>query len=481
MNPFTANPLNQLSVLSLEDVKKIHEASLRILSEAGVLVESDEAVHLFETAGATAEKRADGYLVKLPPALIESCIESAPKDIVWYGRVPGRDYDSSKGNVAFSTFGECVKIIDPATKEVRATRKEDVAGITKVCDFFDEIAVVERACGSLDLPAAVQPAHNFDAMVRSTSKAIFLAAVNRENAETIVEMAQAVAGGEGKLRERPFLNFFVCPVSPLILGQGCCDVAITAARAGVGVATIPMSLSGATSVATLAGVVAQHNAEVLATLALTQLAAKGTRFFYCSMTTIMDLKYMIPATGAPEHSLIGGAVVKMAQHYGLPSWIGGGVSDSKLPDAQAGYEYALGALFGALSGASITYGAGALESCLLIDYAKLVMDCESLGFIRRLLAGIAVDDETLALDLILRKGPKVDFIMEDHTLDHMHEQTPVRAFSRIPRDSWAQKGALPADEAAYLRAAEILKTHEVEPLPDGVAGKLDSILASRLK
>jgi trimethylamine--corrinoid protein Co-methyltransferase len=374
-----------------------------------------------------------------------------------------------------------VKILERNSGEARETRKEDLAGITRICDYFDEIAVVERACGSLDFAPPMQPLHNFEAMVKNTSKAIFIGAVSRENARLMIDMARAVAGGDAQLRARPFLNLFVCPVSPLSMGKDGCEITIEAARAGIGVAVIPMALAGATSVVTLAGTVVNHNCEVLATLVLAQLAAKGTRFFYCSMSTIMDLKHMIATTGAPEHPLIGAAATKMANLYGLPIWIGAGVSDSKLPDAQSGYEFGIGTLLGALAGANIIYGAGALESCLLIDYAKLVMDCETLGFIRRMLDGMRVDDDTLAFDIISGKGPKGDFLREKHTFSHMREQTPTKVFDRFTRDTWIKNGAKRADETAYARADEILKEHHAAPLPEGADEAMAKIIANRTK
>jgi trimethylamine--corrinoid protein Co-methyltransferase len=220
---------------------------------------------------------------------------------------------------------------------------------------------------------------------------------------------------------------------------------------------------------------------VLASLVLAQLAAKGARFCYCSMSTIMDLRHMIGATGAPEHPLIGSIIVKLAAYYGLPSWIGGGVSDSKLPDAQSGYEYGIGTLLGALAGANIIYGAGALESCLLIDYAKLVMDCEALSYIRRILDGVRVDDHTLAVDAIAAVGPKNNFLGEVHTLDFMREQVAVNVFDRGNRSKWELDGARTTADTAYARARELLAEHRPEPLPAGAAEAIAKLIADREK
>ncbi len=218
--------------------------------------------------------------------------------------------------------------------------------------------------------------------------------------------------------------------------KDCCEIIMTASSLGAGIAIIPMALAGATSTATLPGTIANHNAEVLAAIMLAQLTQKGTRCTYCSISTIMDLKLMVGAVGAPELGMISAATTKMAQYYNLPSWIGAGLSDSKLPDAQAGYEFAINALLGALSGANIVYGAGALESALTIDYAKLVMDGEAMGYIRKIINGIDITPETLALDIIHEVGPGGEFLTHEHTFAHLKDQSQVKIFNRQTRTAW---------------------------------------------
>jgi trimethylamine--corrinoid protein Co-methyltransferase len=175
--------------------------------------------------------------------------------------------------------------------------------------------------------------------------------------------------------------------------------------------------------------------------------------------------------------MISAATVKMAQFYNLPSWIGAGLSDSKVPDAQAGYEFGINALTGALSGANIVYGAGALEAALTVDYAKLVLDCEGMKYIRKILGGIEVTEDTLALDVIHQVGPGGEFLNQKHTYDNMRTQSQVDVFSRGTRSAWAAAGGRDAAQAAYEKAAHILKTHQVTPLSDGAEEKIAKIIA----
>ncbi len=397
------------NILTPDQILALHNATLEILKVTGIKVESTAAAKVFEEAGASVVYHHDYAIAKFPSYLVEQCIDWAAKSPVFFGRCKDKDFAARAHSVGFSTFGECVKIIDLETGKIRKSQKKDVAGITKVCDYLDEIVVMERPCCSQDCPSATQPLHNLEAMIHNTSKAIFIAAVNAENCKRMVEMAAAVSGGMEKFRERPFLNIFVCPTSPLTMVKDCCEIIMSAANLGAGIAIIPMALAGATSVATLPGTIANHNAEVLAALMLAQLTRKGTLCTYCSISTIMDLKLMVGAVGAPELGMISAATTKMAQFYNLPSWIGAGLSDSKLPDAQAGYEYAINALLGAMAGANIVYGAGALESALTIDYAKLIMDGEAMKYIRKIINGINITPETLASISSMKSGPAASF------------------------------------------------------------------------
>ena len=464
-------------IINAEQVNMIHEATLELLRHTGIRIDSMEAAEIFEKNGADVT-RYDGYAVaKFPSHIVAECLQWAARPLIFYGRVPERDFAAFKNNVGFSTFGECVKIIDLETKEIRDCKKEDLAGVTKVCDYMDEIVVVERACGALDYPSEVQPLHNLEAMMKNTSKAIFIGAVNGRNCKKMIEMAYAAAGGESAFRDRPFLNIFVCPTSPLRLGKECAEQIIEAAKGGAGIAIIPMALAGATSTVTLAGTVLSHNAEVLVSVMLAQMVKKGARCTYCSMSTIMDLKHMISATGSPEQSMISAATVKLAQRYNLPSWIGAGLSDSKLPDAQAGYEFGINALTGALSGANIVYGAGALEAALTVDYAKLVLDCEGMNYIRKILGGIKVTEETLALDIIHHVGPGGEFLNQKHTYDNMRIQSHVDVFSRNTRSAWTAAGSKDASAVAYEKAKQILEKHQVALLPEGAEEQIAKIIA----
>jgi len=467
-----------LNTFTAEQLDLIHFASLEILREVGVKVEMPEAVEIFAAAGCRVEKHGEDAIVKIPSHVVEDCLRWAPRSIVFYGRDSRDDYAVDGKRTGASPFGENVQVIDRVSRQVRKSVKLDLAQATQLCDYYNQVPMVERCMCSGDQVPGAQVLHNFQAMVGSTSKHLLLSWGTEETAKKILEMGYAVAGGREAFEKRPFVTAFVCPTSPLVLVKQCCEGTITAARGGAAVAIIPMALSGATAPATLGGTLVQHNAEVLSTLVLAQLTRKGTPTMYCTCSTIMDLRFAMAAVGAPEWGMLSAALARVAQYYKLPFWGNGGQSDSKLVDAQAGYEAAMTMLLTTLSGANITYGAGCLESGLTFDFAKFVLDMEAFTRVQKMVAGIDLSDEALALDIIKEVGPGGEFMTHPHTYQHMKEMSQAKVFDRRNRQTWQElSGGLDATERAYAEADRVLAEHKPMPLPEGAMTAMDGIIA----
>ena len=240
---------------------------------------------------------------------------------------------------------------------------------------------------------------------------------------------------------------------------------------------VPSALAGGTGPVTLAGTIVQTLAELLCGLVLAQITRKGVNVTFGSCSTIMDLKTGLASTGAPEWGLVGAAVAQMANYYRIPCRVGAGVSDSKLPDAQAAYQFTLNALPLSLAGANMIFGAGGIDSGLAFDYAKLIMDHECIGHIRKMLEGVRVDSETMALDLIHEIGPGGTFLTHDHTLERTRTQSIAKLFDRQTRKAWMESAdGKDLTERAYARAMDILKTHQPPALLDGAAETIDGLV-----
>lgn len=467
-----------LTAFTDEEIKTIHEATLKVLCQTGIMVENQKALEIFYAAGAKIHMEKGYGIVKIPNSMVDESIQSTPRNGLFYGRRPEDDYFTNKNSVAFTAgFGEHVRIIDPETRKIRPTTKQDLADITRIQDALNVTPVVERAACSGDQLPAAQSVHNYSAMVQNTSKHCFLGFGSRKNAEKIIEIAKIAAGGEEQLKKRPIVTGFVCPTSPLSLVNEACESIITCAESGIGIAIIAMSLSGASSPATLAGVVVQHNVEVLSALILAQLTRKGTPCVYCGCSTIMDLRLACSPVGVPEHAVLNVAWAKLAQFYQLPSLVGGCATDSKTTDAHQAYDFTLTAMPPALAGADIIFGLGAIDSVLTFDYAAMILGAEQAERILRVGNGISVSDENIAVDLIHQIGPGGEYLTHRHTFEHMREMSSAGLFNRFNRADWENKmRSKPIRELAYEKAERILKEHTPMQLPDESVKQIEALI-----
>jgi len=459
-----------LSAHSRDEMDSIHYATLQILQDTGIKVMSDAALEVFHAGGASVERFGDYGIVKIPSYLVEDSAYWAPRSIVYDARNPKDDYVAEPNRVGFTTFGGCINVIDPASRQPRRATKQDCAEITRVCDYLDEICVAERTVNSTDVPNETQSVHNLEAMISNTGKHIFLGADSARALNVMVDLAAESVGGRDVFERRPIFTVGVCPRSPLTLPENTCEVIMESAKIGVGIMVMPMALAGGTSPVTMAGTLAIHNAEVLSSIVLAQLMRKGLPCTYGSSSTILDLRFGTTAIGAPEYGMINASIAKLAQYYRLPSFVGGGASDSKVPDIQSGYEFTLSATLSALAGANIVFGSGVLEQGMAMDYAKLVIDAEMIRMVHTAISGVTISDETLAFDVIHEVGPGGAYISHDHSFNSMRYQSRAELFDRRTRDNWMEKTRGEAmRERAYETAAEILENHQPYPLPEGAA------------
>lgn len=308
------------NALSEEALYAIHAASLEVLKDIGVKVESEEARQIFADGGCFIE----GDIVKFPAHVVEDAIRTAPSTVLLAARNPKNDYHIKQNKVTFVNFGEGVNVIDPYTKEYRRSTKADLEKITRLADSMDILPCAYRAVASQDVAGPVQALHNMEAMLHNTSKHIFIGPDGKKNIEKIIDMMAFIAGGRDELKKRPLVTFNLCPTSPLQLNPTATDALILGAKAGIPCNIISMALSGATSSVTLAGTLVTHNAEVLSGVVLSQLTEKGAPILYASSTSIMDMRHLTTPVGAPELGMISNAVAQLAKYYMLPSFVAGG-------------------------------------------------------------------------------------------------------------------------------------------------------------
>lgn len=310
-----------IAPLSAGDVDQIHLASLEVLERTGVWVQDDDALDVFADGGCRVDRET--RMVQIPPHVIEEAAASTPATFTMYGRDPGNTVVFGGDRIHFMNFGEAVRVNDLGTGENRDSTKADVALAAKLVDWADQIDVWLTGLVPRDVTAELPTLHAVDAALTNLTKPILCGPASKPEFQSVFDLAAAVAGGTDELREKPLIAAGSCTVSPLQLCREGTDNWLGSARAGIPTMIMAMAMAGGSGPQTLAGTLVMDNAEVLAAVAMTQLAGKGTPVLFASSTLAMDLRFGGAALGTPEATLLNAAFAQMAQRYQIPCWVQG--------------------------------------------------------------------------------------------------------------------------------------------------------------
>ncbi|RLE07602.1 hypothetical protein DRZ78_02705 [Candidatus Aerophobetes bacterium] len=463
------------NILSPAEIRKIHDTSIRILSEIGVKVNNDEILDLLSDAGALVNKETK--VVRIPEHLVMEGIEKSKKEHVLYGRGVGKIAKFGYGKQLFmSTAGQYIWI-DETTKERRPGTLNDSRTAILIGDALEGIDIVGAFVLPAEIPSKVRDIHLYAELIKNTEKPCFTWINNGKTAKYIIEMFKVIAGGEEKLRNKPMVEAFVEPISPLQFGKEGLEILIEFAKLRLPVGFGPMAMTMATAPATLAGTVAQENAEILAGVTISQVISPGLPVTYWGIPHIMD-----PATGnisfgSPEQGLMAVAITELAKSYGFPVGINVGLTDSKLPDVQNGLERGMTLLLGALAGADIFGHMGIVGADQGASLAELVINDEMISYLRRIMRGFNINKETLAFEVIKRVNIGGHFLEDEHTLKHFRKELwSPELFDRDSWEIWKQKGGDTILEGAIKKKEMILREHKVRPLDQDIANQIDEIV-----
>ncbi len=457
--------------LSDDQLARIHAASLEILERTGARLHDEEAVALFEKAGADV---TDGNLVRIPSYLVEWALRTAPKTIALCSRDGSRAMRLEGHNVYYGPGSDCPNVIDLETGERRTARLADVRNGVRLCDALPNIDFIMSFCMAQDVPQEVSDRYQMREILLNSTKPSMFVTLSMAGARDAVDMARAVAGGAYALRRRPITSCYVNVTGPLRHNQESLQKLLYFSEIGLPFSYIPVVLRGLNGPVTLAGALALGNAGELVGVVLSQLKREGAPIIVSGGTNDMvDMRSLVGAYAAPESRV---TFMEMVHYHGLPMFGLGGASDSKLPDEQAAAEAALSLLTETLAGSHMVHDVGYLASGMLASFEQVVICDELINWVRRFVEGVVVDDETLALDLIDKLGPDGDYVSADHTLDHFREDYYPVILDRQNIDRWEKKGSKTLRERAVERAREILVEHEPEPLPGDLAAELDRIV-----
>ena len=454
---------------------QIHMAILEILRHTGVRVHEAEALTLLQDAGCVVE---DTNLVKFPASVVEDALSSVPPRIALCDRTGKARMYMEERRTYFGTGSDLPYILDLETGERRSSLLSDVEDTARLADSLPNLDFVMSMALPSDVPPETSDRRSFLAMMENTVKPIVFTAWDEAGLADIVKMAQVVAGGAEQLALNPFILAYLEPVSPLQHAQAAVRKLLLMAEYGLPVVYAPGSVDGATAPVTPAGSLAMSGAEALSGLAIAQLKRKGTPFVWGSGAGPLDMRTAVCSYGAPEFMLHCMGMAELGHHYyHIPVWGFSGCSDSKLPDMQAGIESALWILWTAFSGANLVHDIGYIESGLTCSHEMIVICDEVISFVRRLMGGVDLSREALALDVIHEVGPGGSYVETSHTLDHFDEVWYPRLFDRRTYAPWAEAEKPTAVKSAREAARKAVSEHIPSPLPAGTLDTLKQIIA----
>ena len=460
------------STVSPEQFEKLHYATLEIIERVGVKVFHQEALELLRAAGA----RICGDLAFIPQTLVKAALVSAPSSIHVRTRDGNRAMTLENGRSYYGTGSDTPNVYDINTGELRRALKQDVVNAAILCDALEHVDFVMSMGIATDVPSDKSYVHQFEAMVLNTEKPIVFTAGNLRDIGEIHEIASLAAGGEDKLRERKSLILYNEPISPLQHTQESLDKLLFCAEKHIPVVYAPAVMLGATGPVTPAGAIVQANAETLSGLVIHQLKSRGAPFIAGGGAPPMDMRTMVCSYGAPERDLTCTSLVALARYYDLPVFTTAGCSDAQVFDQQAGLEMGFNLLISGLAGGNLIHDIGYLGIGMTASLEAIALCNDGIGMVRRMLRGIEVDENTLALDVIEEVGPGGNFIVEEHTVENFRSvlSTP-KLLNRMDYDNWKNAGALTFEERANRMVKDILENHKIPKLPENVVSQINSI------
>mgnify|MGYP006278949041 FL=1 len=471
---YRSSATHNLEVLSEDQIKRILGAAKEVLERTGVVYYDDEAIETMKKAGCFV----DGNRVRIPTRLVEWALRTVPSKVTLSNSRTGKRAMELTGNNAyFGTGSDTPFFRDPYTQDRIPASKKTVSMAAKTIDALENMDFVMSLGIVQDVPQLVYDRHQFQAMVTNTSKPIVITANDVDGYADIIEMCEVIAGGEEELRRHPFMTLYAEPISPLQHAEDAAQKLILAGKKQLPVVYTPCIMAGGTVPATLAGAMANGLAESLSGLVLNQLTNEGNPFIMGGVFTIMDMKTTIFAYGAPEFDLMMAGLADISNYLDLPMFGTAGCTDSKLVDEQACIEDALSILMTAQSGANLNHDVGYIEHGNCAALENLVISNDLIGFARRIVQGIEVNDDTLAVDLIDKVGPGGHFLGEEHTMKYFKKETYYPdLFKRQFYENWVEEGEKTLFDRANEKVIDILENYEPEPLPKDVEKKLQDIV-----
>ncbi len=465
-----------LKVLTDDQVDAIHQASLTILGKTGVRFDSEEAIQRLVKYGATKHPTRKNVLT-FSRSTVEESIRKIPRYGTYYARNPRNDVTFDGEHTYAHCLGGNPAMLDLETGQIRGSTLADVEQGTRVMDALENCHTISNLVVATDVPPEILIIKTMEAMMKNTTKCLSGYALKTAEVDVLAKMWAVVTGGLEELRKRPLFTLYGSPSSPLTYDEHVCDVMVRAAEYGIPVDLVPCPISGGTAPLTLAGGLAQQNAELLAGAMLVQTVTTGLPMQYSGRLSILDLRSGKNVWGLPEMGLVSAATVQIAHKYHMIADVYGVTTDANAWDLQIGLERMMSALLPGMAGADNLSGmGGAWENAASLE--MLVIDNEIYADVFRAIRGLEVDEERLALDIIDKVGPMGNFLAQKHTMKYLRlgEVRNSLLYDKRTMDRARMEGVRPLQAMAGDVVERILTEHTPMPLDRDVEKELTRVV-----
>ncbi len=467
-----------LRILSDDQIHNIYRATLACLQRTGVEVHNQEARQLLHDAGAKIE----GYRVRIPSQIIETTLADAPKDFTIFGQNQKWDMSIDSEHVRFGPGPTCTYFMDPHSGEKRKTQNSDLALTARVCDALDNIDYV-MSLGLIDnVTSSLASVYEFAQMITHAGKPILGWAFKKDHLEDIYKIASTVSGSEEAFQQRPNFGFFSTWQAPLTHTDEDLNNCLWAVEKNIPIIYIGGGVAGLSAPITGAGLLVSNLACMLSGLAIFQLKKPGAPVCLGAIPTPMDLRTARLAYGGPETSLYSAAISEVAQSLGVPFMGTAGASESKGMDLQAAIESTIQVILSQLSKANMVHDVGFLDCADIGSLEMLVMTDEIISQSKRIARGIAINDETLMLDLIDEVGPGGSFIAAPETARRCREE--IYTSDLIDRNAWTtwqENGAETMLDRIQSKLTDILSRPPSIQLSNEVLDRISAVIQAAEK
>ncbi len=461
-----------LQVLSADECSRIHEETLKILSETGVRVDSGRGRAYLQQAGAIVDGTA--HIVRFPRGLVEKCLNQAPKEFNLGSRRQGKSLTMNRGDCGVVLDGGAIYTYDAQNESRRQATLEDWYLATRLGDCLDEIdvywSVIEGCWGHTpgDIVAY------WKAVFQNFSKHVQDATVTPEESRWMLEVFQVVFGGREGFKQTLPISFIVCPASPLIIEGAYTDAYLETLGWGIPLAVMTMPLLGISGPATLISELVLANCETLAMLCLAESASPGTPFIYAAAPVIADMRSGRFGSGEVEHSLLGAAVTQIARMYKLPVESSVGGSDHYIPCLQAEYERALNYSLPILARPDLLVAPGLLGGSTIFSPEQLLIDVEVIQRCKRLSVGILSHTDSWLVEVIAAVGHGGNYLAHKSTRQAVHSGEVYHSHLGLhgSYEQWISSGSPGLLEEIHQDVLDKLANHHPLSLPDDVEREL---------